>query len=301
MLNRLLILLIGIAFIGCGADDIKNDLMVSCSNWKNNDSLLYDVVITEYKVTTDTTVYGTKSSYRASLTLSQVNDKNTITWSIKKPIKRQDSITKLIDLVSSDSLDYIEMLQVVYQTNSQGQYESIVNWKEIENFTDSVWNDEFRGIKNGSTFDEKRYNMAKSVFLNRNAIEGKLARDIMALHYVYGDYDSDNQDEYETIAIGLSGKPTNTQFSYKFLEKNDENLIIQLTNNFDSKQIGNQLNDVVNQLTDSNLNSPVNIHDTCMVDFNTKTHWANQVEYWRTISIGDKKKRICVSLMQVTY
>ena len=89
--------------------------------------------------------------------------------------------------------------------------------------------------------------------------------------------------------------------SCQVVEKNTDNLILTLTQELESYQVTNQLNDLVSPFYDS-LNIPLmDIVDTCKVDFNLKNGFPNQVEYWRTFSMDSTGKQTAVSILQVPY
>lgn len=297
MFNKLYIILIAFAFVGC---ETKNNNVIDSSVWKDGERLIFNVVQTEIKLNNDSVFGGKKQSYKAILTLSSI-DSNIISWSVLKPIKRHDSLTSMLDVLNPDTVDYIQDLEIIYKVDSLGRYQEIVNWEQVEVYADSIWELNFLESKEESTFDEERYESVKATFLNRSSIESWLARDIMSFHFAYGHDYSDTITQNEMIIAGFNNAPINSEITCQVIERNTDNLILTFIQKLESNQVANQINDFYSSYIESFDFSTMDVVDTCMVDFNLNNGFPNQVEYWRTASLDSLTKQTFVSILKVPY
>lgn len=272
--------------VGCNqtAKDFYN-----AEKWNVGDELHYSVEITETELLGDSITKGEKTKYNVELIVSEIGDTNVITWTIKQSIRKPDSLLTNLQKVIFDTTEEREEIKIVYQTNKTGQYLGILNWADVEKYVDSQWNSIIKSNEEGYRKNEKNIIKLRTAFSTRQIIEAKLARDIMALHSIYGQPYSEIEIQSQENMTGFNNQSISSNVKIEIMKKFNDHLYLRLTSQPDSTQTANQINDFVNQFVTDTTPLKIKIMDTCIVNFNKLTCWASQITYWRSASMGAKK------------
>jgi hypothetical protein len=229
----------------------------------------------------------------------EVGEHNILKWRIRQPVKRPDSLITPLERSWADTLDYKEMLQIVYRADASGRYEEIVNWPQVERFRDSLW----RKMTLGYMTDSSKHEIVKKLketFMTRPSIEAKLTRDIAALHVVYNKKHERSESNAQDQVPGINDLTLTQMAKSRIVENNAENAIVKITQEFDPVEFKEQVGLVVGDLTNDTLpNYAARISDDIIVDYSKITGWPIKVEYWRSISMGIRRKTIGIVLKQI--
>lgn len=297
MLKIIVITLISIFFIGCSLDN--KEIIIDNNKWQDGDSLIYNVEIKEFKYLNDSLINAEKINYRASLKLSKKDSTSIISWTIMKPVPRMDSLHSLLDIASTDTLDYVKDIEVIYEVNNIGQYKKMVNLKELEIYTDSAWESIFIEEKNDKSVSKERYNYIKSKFLTKNAVEAYFTKDIMSLHLAFGLEVSEKLLKGKRVVAGLNNDVVNSDYSCKIIDKYDNTIVLNIVQELDGVKVSKQMKEMLKEFTKSSDNFLMEVNDTSFVEFDLNNCWPKRVDYWRTLSSDDSKKQTIISLFQI--
>jgi hypothetical protein len=285
-----------IIIAGCGR---KDETVFNCSKWDIGKRLTYFVELSDANLIGDSITNIKVNFYKADLEFIELGEKhNTIKWHIRQPVKKPDSLITELNRAVADTLDYQEVLQIIYQTNKLGQYEEIKNWPEVEKYFETVWNKKFEDFTSDPAKKETLTKLKKT-FASRPAIEAKLTRDIMALHIIFNTDHTIIETKFKGEVAGLNNQPLILSSISKILEETENNRIVEIINGYDPHQNKEQVDAFITGFSTDTLLSPVRMTDTIQVNYNKLTSLPKQVEYWRYISIDNRKKQIGVLINQI--
>ncbi|MBW6484187.1 MAG: hypothetical protein K0B10_14145 [Vicingaceae bacterium] len=295
------ILFISIIFLlSCNKHKIN---VVNCEKWEINKPIFYNVEYREIKTDKDSVILAKKSIYRVELVVDEKGDSSRITWSIKYETRKPDSLLTNLEKLIGDTIEYKEEYKIIYQTNEVGQYQKIVNWDELDKMITGLWNDYKNTLNVNTTTKKEVLKNIESAFMNRAAIESKLTLAISPLHCVFGLPYSNQTSQTTEIVTGFNNQPLLSNKTHKILSEENDFVVMQVTYEYDSNEVVSQVNDVVRELGSKEVEiaGQIKMTDTCNVGFSKLTNWPYQVEFWRVAKLGDVKKNISVSLVQVKY
>ncbi|MCB9360627.1 MAG: hypothetical protein H6587_03250 [Flavobacteriales bacterium] len=292
---RNVLLIITLFLFACNAE---NTTIANCEKWEVSKSVFYDVVQTEIKTEKDSIILAKKSNYRIELIVNEIGDSNQITCSIKFATRKPDSLLTDVEKLLSDTIEYKEEFNFIYQTNKIGQYQEIINWNELDKKINKSWDDYKDSLINSAQKEEAIANL-ESAFLNRTAIETKLTMAITPLHSIYGLSYSNQTEDTQEIMTGLSNQALPSIMSKKILAEENNYILMQLTHVFDSNQLLTQVNEFVGELGNKETITHIEMTDTCNVGFNKLTGWPYGVEFWRIAKAGNMQKKITLSITEI--
>ncbi|MGZ4057930.1 MAG: hypothetical protein ACXVPU_02835 [Bacteroidia bacterium] len=271
----------------------------NCNKWNVGDIFHFDVEHIEVELTNDSITNVTKGKYKAELTVLELGETNTLKWTIKEQHRKPDSLLSALDKKISDTIEYKDELTIIYKTNKLGQYQKIINWPDINKYMESKWNDLMKTEKKDFHPNIEFLKKIKKEFLTKPAIEASVTKDIGPLHLIYGLPSSDSLTQTQEKGRGLNYQSLSTKISSKLTQDHDDYAIVRITQLLNPKELKDQVNNMINEYLSDTINSKMDIRDTCLVDYDKLKGWARHIEYWRIISIGNKRKQISVSLKQV--
>ena len=272
-----------------------------CDKWKDGDKLFYDVEIVEKKFKNDSVISEQQIGYKAELDISKTGDSTIITWRMLQQVRKPDSVLTHLQKELNDTIGFSEVLKIVYKVNKQGQYLELLNWKELEEKSDSIWNSEIKKLEdeNKSTTPETHKKLAqiKAETQTSPAIEARFTREILALHLAYGLPYSDSIIRLKMAAAGLSDETIPSKITTQIKHNYRDAVCLEITSEPDSRETGRQVNNMVRRMIADSVSEKMTINDTCEVTFNKKTDWAESLLYFRMVTLGDRKNQTKILLM----
>jgi hypothetical protein len=220
MKGLLLVLLSALFSVNALAQSDENTLSL-VSYWSVNDS--YDFKITKLKQQWkgDNLVKDEKQEYIANFTvIDSTSSSYTIKWSYKS------SSVGPIDLPQelAAKLSGYKDIDVIYQTSEVGDFIGILNWEEISEMMNKVFNDviEVTGIedrKQAAAF-EAAMKPARKIFSSEEGIEQLIFNELQLMHSFMGiEIQTDEPILYEDeLPNMLGGRPIKAQAKIHFEE-----------------------------------------------------------------------------------
>jgi hypothetical protein len=123
-----------------------------------------------------------------------------------------------------------------------------------------------------------------------------MTRDIQSLHLIFNKKSIDG--DYEEDMVGLNEEIIPSKIKILILGMTNDFTNIRLTRELNSTQLSHQINDFATNLTKDTNSVNILANDTAFIEFNSTTGWPTNSEYWRVSKLGNRSRRIGISLKQ---
>ncbi|HXC05168.1 MAG TPA: hypothetical protein VNZ86_10485 [Bacteroidia bacterium] len=261
------------------------------SKWKVGEKLLYNAV--SYKAEDEKVVPESEIHYRVELDVQALGKQNILSWTWIVPFIKADSLRTVKEKWSNDSIGYRPLFHIVYEVNEKGEYAGILNWKELKNMEDSIWDAQFKNIRGIPASRQDTLDRMKEKFLTRPNIEATLTKDINAFHILYGTAVSLSPVVTRGTALGnQEGGSMKTEV----LKDSTGFMQVRISMELPQAQTKAIMNEMMGFFKNDTLKASIQVRDTAIVDMNKEIGWPSYVRFWRILTVEGKKYKMYIGL-----
>ena len=198
----------------------KDSTFQVVSYWDLNEVQSYKVSFEKIKLKQNDTISKEKINYEVDIAVKDSTETSyLIDWHYKNFKIEGNSDKEYFKDILSVSND----MHVLVKTDAVGILEEVVNWKEIQQYLQGVF-DKLRDKYKNEEKAKALLSSLESIYNSKEAIEANAVKDILQFHYFHGYEYEMNKKIKDTIQLSnnFGGKPFDAEIEYGLDEVNIE-------------------------------------------------------------------------------